>query len=88
MYDTVITDMSLLGETEDSVQEQSSVSCLLRSHDVPATTASTSPIRQSPLVYIYYFFYFIYFWKYLNKKRRKKKRNSFGLTFHTYCVLQ
>nr|KAF7431988.1 hypothetical protein H0235_004912 [Vespula pensylvanica] len=46
---TLHKDISLLGETEDSVQEQSSVSCLLRSHDVPATTASTSPIRQSPL---------------------------------------
>lgn len=45
---TIHKDISLLGETEDSVQEQSSVSCLLRSHDVPATTASTSPIRQSP----------------------------------------
>lgn len=41
-------DISLLGDTEDSVPEQTSVTCLLRSHDGPATTTSTSPIRQSP----------------------------------------
>ncbi|KAL6263488.1 hypothetical protein P5V15_006279 [Pogonomyrmex californicus] len=41
-------DISLLGDTEDSVPEQTSVTCLLRSHDGPATTNSTSPIRQSP----------------------------------------
>ncbi|XP_012063406.1 PREDICTED: carboxyl-terminal PDZ ligand of neuronal nitric oxide synthase protein [Atta cephalotes] len=41
-------DISLLGDTEDSVHEQTSVTCLLRSHDGPATTTSTSPIRQSP----------------------------------------
>ncbi|XP_011269913.1 capon-like protein isoform X2 [Camponotus floridanus] len=41
-------DISLMGDTEDSVPEQTSVTCLLRSHDGPATTTSTSPIRQSP----------------------------------------
>ncbi|XP_011337833.1 capon-like protein isoform X3 [Ooceraea biroi] len=41
-------DISLLGDTEDSVPEQTSVTCLLRSHDGAATTTSTSPIRQSP----------------------------------------
>nr|XP_012228151.1 PREDICTED: carboxyl-terminal PDZ ligand of neuronal nitric oxide synthase protein isoform X1 [Linepithema humile]XP_012228152.1 PREDICTED: carboxyl-terminal PDZ ligand of neuronal nitric oxide synthase protein isoform X1 [Linepithema humile] len=40
-------DISLLGDTEDSVPEQTSVTCLLRSNDGPATT-STSPVRQSP----------------------------------------
>ncbi|XP_014608586.1 PREDICTED: carboxyl-terminal PDZ ligand of neuronal nitric oxide synthase protein-like isoform X1 [Polistes canadensis] len=45
---TLHKDISLLGEAEDLIQEQSSVSCFLRSHDVPVTTASTSPIRQSP----------------------------------------
>lgn len=45
-----ISDISLLGDTEDSVPEQTSVTCLLRSHDGPATTTSTSPIRQSPSV--------------------------------------
>lgn len=45
-----IPDISLLGDTEDSVPEQTSVTCLLRSHDGPATTTSTSPIRQSPSV--------------------------------------
>ncbi|KAI4503815.1 hypothetical protein M0802_001218 [Mischocyttarus mexicanus] len=45
---TLHKDISLLGEAEDLVQEQSSVSCFLRSHDIPVTTASTSPIRQSP----------------------------------------
>lgn len=32
------------------MQEKAAVPCLLRSHEVPATTASTSPIRQSPPV--------------------------------------
>ncbi|XP_067212536.1 carboxyl-terminal PDZ ligand of neuronal nitric oxide synthase protein isoform X2 [Linepithema humile] len=41
-------DISLLGDTEDSVPEQTSVTCLLRSNDGPATTTSTSPVRQSP----------------------------------------
>ncbi|XP_020281964.1 carboxyl-terminal PDZ ligand of neuronal nitric oxide synthase protein isoform X2 [Pseudomyrmex gracilis] len=41
-------DISLLGDTEDLVPEQTSVTCLLRSHDGPATTTSTSPVRQSP----------------------------------------
>ncbi|XP_076385383.1 uncharacterized protein LOC100882661 isoform X2 [Megachile rotundata] len=45
---SVHKDISLLGDTEDSVPEQTTVPCLLRSHEVPATTASTSPIRQSP----------------------------------------
>lgn len=45
-----ILDISLLGDTEDSAPEQTTVPCLLRSHEVPATTASTSPIRQSPSV--------------------------------------
>ncbi|XP_016918543.1 carboxyl-terminal PDZ ligand of neuronal nitric oxide synthase protein-like isoform X1 [Apis cerana] len=45
---SVHKDISLLGDTEDSAPEQTTVPCLLRSHEVPATTASTSPIRQSP----------------------------------------
>ncbi|XP_015604335.1 dystrophin-like protein 1 isoform X4 [Cephus cinctus] len=46
---SVHKDISLLGDGEDTVQEQqTSVPCLLRSHEVPATTASTSPIQQSP----------------------------------------
>ncbi|XP_066592544.1 capon-like protein isoform X2 [Prorops nasuta] len=46
---SVRKEISLLGDTEDSVAEQIPVPpCLLRSHDNPATTASTSPIRQSP----------------------------------------
>ncbi|XP_076225587.1 carboxyl-terminal PDZ ligand of neuronal nitric oxide synthase protein isoform X2 [Nomia melanderi] len=36
------------GDPEDSVPEKTAVPCLLRSHEVPATTASTSPVRQSP----------------------------------------
>lgn len=49
MY-VIFLDISLLGDTEDSAPEQTTVPCLLRSHEVPATTASTSPIRQSPSV--------------------------------------
>ncbi|CAK9803315.1 Capon-like protein [Anthophora plagiata] len=45
---SVHKDISLIGDTDDSVPEQTTVPCLLRSHEVPATTASTSPIRQSP----------------------------------------
>lgn len=45
-----VSDMSLLGDPEDSVPEQTTVPCLVRSHEVPATTTSTSPIRQSPSV--------------------------------------
>ncbi|XP_026671998.1 carboxyl-terminal PDZ ligand of neuronal nitric oxide synthase protein-like isoform X1 [Ceratina calcarata] len=45
---SVHKDISLLGDPEESVQEQTTVPCLLRSHEAPATTASTSPIRQSP----------------------------------------
>ncbi|KOC63134.1 Capon-like protein [Habropoda laboriosa] len=45
---SVHKDISLIGDPEDSVPEQTTVPCLLRSHEVPATTASTSPIRQSP----------------------------------------
>ncbi|XP_076171399.1 carboxyl-terminal PDZ ligand of neuronal nitric oxide synthase protein isoform X1 [Ptiloglossa arizonensis] len=45
---SVHKDISLLGDPEDSVPEKTVVPCLLRSHEVPATTASTSPIRQSP----------------------------------------
>ncbi|KAK1124014.1 hypothetical protein K0M31_007043 [Melipona bicolor] len=41
-------DISLLGDAENSVPEQTTVPCLLRTHEVPATAASTSPIRQSP----------------------------------------
>ncbi|XP_043526400.1 capon-like protein isoform X3 [Frieseomelitta varia] len=41
-------DISLLGDADDSVPEQTTVPCLLRTHEVPATAASTSPIRQSP----------------------------------------
>ncbi|KZC08257.1 Capon-like protein [Dufourea novaeangliae] len=44
---SVHKDISLLGDTEESVPEKT-VPCLLRSHEVPATTASTTPIRQSP----------------------------------------
>ncbi|XP_076248602.1 carboxyl-terminal PDZ ligand of neuronal nitric oxide synthase protein isoform X2 [Calliopsis andreniformis] len=36
------------GDPDDPVSEKTAVPCLLRSHEVPATTASTSPIRQSP----------------------------------------
>ncbi|XP_076763929.1 carboxyl-terminal PDZ ligand of neuronal nitric oxide synthase protein isoform X1 [Xylocopa sonorina] len=45
---SVHKDISLLGDTEDSVPEQTTVPCILRSHEIPATAASTSPIRQSP----------------------------------------
>ncbi|XP_033311829.1 carboxyl-terminal PDZ ligand of neuronal nitric oxide synthase protein-like isoform X2 [Bombus bifarius] len=45
---SVHKDISLLGDVEDSVAEQTTVPCLLRTHEIPATTASTSPIRQSP----------------------------------------
>ncbi|XP_076677376.1 carboxyl-terminal PDZ ligand of neuronal nitric oxide synthase protein isoform X3 [Andrena cerasifolii] len=45
---SVHKDISLLGDPEDPVQEKAAVPCLLRSHEVPATTASTTPIRQSP----------------------------------------
>ncbi|XP_054013180.1 capon-like protein isoform X2 [Hylaeus anthracinus] len=45
---SVHKDISLLGEPDDSVPEKTVVPCLLRTHEVPVTTASTSPIRQSP----------------------------------------
>ncbi|KAK9300900.1 hypothetical protein QLX08_006601 [Tetragonisca angustula] len=45
---SVHKDISLLGDADDSVPEQTTVPCLLRTHEVPATAASTSPIRQSP----------------------------------------
>ncbi|XP_043463225.1 carboxyl-terminal PDZ ligand of neuronal nitric oxide synthase protein-like isoform X3 [Leptopilina heterotoma] len=41
-------DMSLLGDGEDVIPDQTPMSCLLRSHEVPITTASASPVGQSP----------------------------------------
>ncbi|XP_051161639.1 carboxyl-terminal PDZ ligand of neuronal nitric oxide synthase protein-like isoform X3 [Leptopilina boulardi] len=41
-------DMSLLGDSEDVIPDQNQMSCLLRSHEVPITTASASPVGQSP----------------------------------------
>lgn len=42
--------MSLLGDSEDVIPDQNQMSCLLRSHEVPITTASASPVGQSPSV--------------------------------------
>lgn len=42
--------MSLLGDAEDVIPDQTPMSCLLRSHEVPITTASASPVGQSPSV--------------------------------------
>ena len=50
IYIYIFSDISLLGDADDSVPEQTTVPCLLRTHEVPATAASTSPIRQSPSV--------------------------------------
>ncbi|XP_033223177.1 carboxyl-terminal PDZ ligand of neuronal nitric oxide synthase protein-like isoform X4 [Belonocnema kinseyi] len=41
-------DISLLGDGEDVISEQNPVPCLLRSHEVPVTTSSASPVGQSP----------------------------------------